>query len=491
MNIQNKLFLVVFSFSFFLVTSIIVLVQWSIDKGMVEYVHTKETNALNPLVLQLESMYVTDNSWDKIQGKHQKFGRLLSLYLEDTQFGFTGGPPHVDRPPRMNRREESPEFNGLNQNKKPPSDGRRRRDGPPSMRHVSYALIDENKKYIVGDYPENKEYTFSPVHYQEKVVGYLVVSKREELTEGYEFEFISQQYNTLLWGALGLMFLVVIITIPLAMHLVAPIKQLAKGVHSLTQGQYKQKVTLKRKDEIGMLSRDFNELANTLAANESARKRWLANISHELRTPVAILRGELEAMIDGVRELSIENVDSAHQEVNHLASLIDDLHMLTSADIGGMSYRKEELNLSDFLLVEFEKYVIYLAESTLSFSVGVVEKNINVMADPTRLCQLMDNLINNCVKYAKQGSTVQWSIIESAGFVDIIIEDDGEGVDDIHLEHLFEHLYRVEGSRNRETGGTGLGLSICAQIVKAHQGEIKASNSSLGGLAITITLPTI
>ncbi|WDE08348.1 HAMP domain-containing protein [Thalassomonas viridans] len=356
---------------------------------------------------------------------------------------------------------------------------------------VSYALLDRDKKYVVGDYPQNREYVYMDIPQEEETIGFLAVSKRNELTKGYELDFLEQQQHYLWFIAVLVMLLVILVTLPLARHLVQPIRQLTSGMHKLTQGDYRQSLDLKRRDEFGMLSRDFNELATTLEQNESARKRWLANISHELRTPVAILRGELEAMIDGIRTLSQEGIESANQEVMHLQRLIEDLHQLTSADIGGMTYRKQKLDLTRLLVNEQMKYQGYLADVGLDFKLAVPVQAVWIHADKTRFCQLLDNLVNNCIKYASSGSQVRITLERNQEKACLYIEDDGPGVDDKHLAHLFEHLYRTDDSRNSQTGGTGLGLSICSHIVAAHQGEICANHSTLGGLKVTISLPII
>ena len=501
MKIQNKLFIFIISLSFCLITATVLLVQWSIDKGMIEYVNTREIIAFEPVIKALETHYEKSKSWDLLKGNHQRFIRLLSKNLSSGEFSF-----EAPKPRRGFRQPESGiPFEENNENKGPlreqniqnspahearsENDSRRQEQSKPP-RLPSYALLDSDKKYLIGDYPKNKEYSFSAISVNKSIVGYLAISKRNEITENYDLDFISQQQNTLWLLASLIMLLMTLVTIPIARHLVDPIKQLAKGMHRLTQGNYQQKIVLNRHDELGKLSRDFNELANTLNVNDEARKRWLANISHELRTPVAILKGELEAMIDGVRSLSIENVESAHHEMTHLQKLIDDLHTLTSSDIGGMTYQKVPINITDFIKGESHKYKSYLLESTLKLHCNISANKIMVMADTTRLSQLMDNLITNCVKYASSGTQVNISLNISSNVVSIIIEDDGAGVEDIHLPHLFEHLYRVEDSRNRNTGGSGLGLSICAQIVKGHNGTILASRSSLGGLAVKINLPT-
>ena len=468
MKIQNKLFLVIFSFSLLLVTALVLLIQWSINRGIVDYVNSKEVETLKPLVTQLVNEYKKHNSWDMLQNNHQKFGDLLFLTLQDdiTELSrtFKNRLPQEknDRPPRMERR-------------------------PPPHNEI-FALLDKNKNLIAGHYLEYADYNQTSLEINNVNIGWLVSPKYKHITDGYELDFIKQQQSYLGLIALVAMLMVGLITLPLARHLAEPIKKIILGMHKLTQGDYEQHIKLDRKDELGDLGRDFNALAITLHENESARKRWLANISHELRTPVAILRGELEAMLDDVRPLSKNNIESANDEVKHLQCLIDDLHQLTSAEIGGMHYRKERVNISKWLNSEADKYASYLSVSNTGLVIDIKSTEVNILADLTRLCQLFENLINNCIKYA-EASLMTISLNIEHGYVCINVEDNGIGVKEPHLTHLFEYLYRVDNSRNRETGGAGLGLSICEHIVSAHQGGIEAAASRLGGLAIIIRLP--
>ena len=468
MKIQNKLFLVIFSFSLLLVTALVLLIQWSINRGIVDYVNNKEVETLKPLVTQLVNEYKKHNSWDMLQNNHQKFGDLLFLTLQDdiTELSrtFKNRLPQEknDRPPRMERR-------------------------PPPHNEI-FALLDKNKNLIAGHYLEYADYNQTSLEINNVNIGWLVSPKYKHITDGYELDFIKQQQSYLGLIALVAMLMVGLITLPLARHLAEPIKKIILGMHKLTQGDYEQHIKLDRKDELGDLSRDFNALAFTLHENESARKRWLANISHELRTPVAILRGELEAMLDDVRPLSKNSIESANDEVKHLQHLIDDLHQLTSAEIGGMHYRKERVNMSKWLNSEADKYASYLSVSNTGLVIDIKSTEVNILADLTRLCQLFENLINNCIKYA-EASLMTISLNIEHGYVCINVEDNGIGVKEPHLTHLFEYLYRVDNSRNRETGGAGLGLSICEHIVSAHQGGIEAAASRLGGLAIIIRLP--
>jgi len=491
MKIQNKLFLVFFGFSLILVTTLVLITQWSIGKGMINYVNTKEVEALKPITVKLAAEYSKKNNWLSMEGQDPKFMRLILDQLKGSEFSPRGMPP----PSRRGMRREPPERGEFNFDK-PPKKGAAEHRPPPhqfdSETDAFYALLDVNNKTIVGKYLDDLEYTNTPIELNDMVIGYLAISKRNRLTQGYEIDFIEKQ-QTYLW-IIGLiaMLLVALVTLPLARHLVEPIRLISRSMHQLTQGNYQQSIQLKRKDELGQVARDYNELALTLVENETARKRWLANISHELRTPVAILRGELEAMLDNIRPLSKENIASANDEVKHLQRLIDDLNLLTSADIGGMSYRKQAEDLTQILLNEEHKYRSYLANAGIKFVLDIPSQEIDVYVDKTRLHQLFENVINNCIKYS---SATEFKIslnVEKTNNEPMVIltfEDNGIGVEDMHLEHLFEHLYRVDASRNRKTGGAGLGLSICRLIVTAHQGEIHAEHSVSGGLSIIVKLP--
>ncbi|MDA7745870.1 ATP-binding protein [Psychromonas sp.] len=495
MKIHNKLFLILFSFSLLLVTVLVLLIQWSIGKGMVEYVNSKEVDALKPMIVQLEIEYQKNNDWSILLGQQKKFGDLLFSTLDQSEFI----PPHdakmrPRRPPDF--RDSDPQLLSDNRQPREVSSSNKERSSdaksPRPEEQAGYALLDNQQNLVVGHYLKSADNTKTAVIVNQTTVGWLIVPKRHRITDGYELDFIEQQQNYLWIIALTVMLLVTLISLLLARHIAEPMKLIMLGMHKLTQGDYEQNINLKRKDELGELSRDFNELALTLHENESARKRWLANISHELRTPIAILRGELEAMLDGVRTLDTNNIGSANDEVKHLQHLIDDLHQLTSADIGGMHYRKKNTDLGEWLATYINKYTSYLEAHGITLVVKVDGVQASVFADSIRLCQLFENLMNNCIKYAEASlMKISLELDESSqdGIARVVIEDNGVGVPNKHLPHLFEHLYRVENSRNRKTGGSGLGLSICAHIVAAHQGTIIAERSKLGGLAIIIEIP--
>ena len=506
MKIKSKAFLFILLLSISLLGVFALFIQWSLAKGMIEYVNAKETKQLSPIIQQLSVAYQKSGSWKFIKGENRYFQKMLRDTLEGSAFEV---PKHGRQEPPNKRHKP-----GKRPPPRPPHD-HKLRDHPPRGDHqrepqtresqgkerppkVSYAIVDKDKDYVIGSYPDHLSYSYTPIIVENNTVGFFAVSKREKLTEGYELEFIAQQKSYLWMFAGGIFVIALIIALPLARYLLKPLQQLAQGMHELTQGHYSRRLIKQRNDELGQLAQDYNELAKTLDSNETARKRWLANISHELRTPVAILNGEIEAMLDGIRPFNQDNLNSLHQEIDHLKRLISDLNALTSADIGGMTYRKAELDLCQLVSESENKYHSFVSDYHMALSVEISCASANILADSTRLHQLLDNLIGNCTKYAGNQSQIKISVAlsdvnqipaSSSPYVSLAIEDSGPGVSDEHLPHLFEHLYRVDDSRNRDTGGTGLGLSICAHIVAAHDGKISASRSTLGGLSVNISLP--
>lgn len=453
MRIQYKIFLAILGSSLVLVATVLLLVQWSVARGMLDYVNKRQEQRAQAVASELAEFYREHGSWLPLQLSPQLLHQLIFNAMDNT-----GGnePP---RPPRMLR---------------PP---------PPQL-----AVLDHTRRLIAGAPPE-EPYALMPIELRGTAVGWLVVPQMREIRTGFEEQFLRRQRSTLWLIGAALVAVAALIALPLARHLVKPIRQLARGTHQLTQGNYAVTLPVVRRDELGELARDFNELALALAANESSRKRWLADISHELRTPLAILRGELEAMLDHVRALDTDNLHSLNQEVQHLSRLVDDLYALTAADIGGLQYRKVDCDIAELWREQCEAHSGRFTAAGLQLQIEIPATEIYLYGDEDRLQQLLDNLLDNSRKYTSAGGIVRVALNDSTDGVELRIEDSAPAVPVAALPKLFDHLFRVEDSRNRSTGGSGLGLAICQRIVAAHQGTISAELSTLGGLCIRVQLP--
>lgn len=449
MRIQYKIFLAILGASLMLVATVMLLVQWSVARGMLDYVNKRQEQRAQAVAGELAEFYREQGSWRPLHHSPLLLHQLIANAMDS----------EPRRSPRMI----------------PPP--------PPQL-----AVLDARQHLIAG-FPSEEPHALMPIELDGATVGWLVVPKMREIRTGFEEQFLRRQRSTLWLIGAALVAVAALIALPLARHLVKPIRQLTRGTHQLTQGNYAVALPVARSDELGELARDFNELALALAANESSRKRWLADISHELRTPLAILRGELEAMLDNVRALDTDNLQSLNQEVQHLSRLVDDLYALTTADIGGLQYRKVDCDVAELWREQCEAHIGRFTGAGLQLQVDIPEEEIYLYGDEDRLLQLLDNLLDNSRKYTGAGGIVRVSLANSAERVELLVEDSAPAVPAAALPKLFDHLFRVEDSRNRRTGGSGLGLAICQRIVAAHHGTIGAELSELGGLRIRVLLP--
>jgi two-component system sensor histidine kinase BaeS len=353
-------------------------------------------------------------------------------------------------------------------------------------------LLDENRLHVIGPHYGGNDEVFRPIVLDNVIVGWLAVRPVTAFTDRLVLSFLEQQKraNTLIFAlALGLSMLVSLI---LARVFLAPIRRLANGVQALAEGRYDTQITPSSRDELGQLARHFNLLAQTLQSNEKARRQWIADIAHELRTPLAILKGEIEAMQDGIRQPTPDSLRSLHGEVSALTKLVGDLHELSVSDMGAMNYRRVQTDLAEVLREVCEQFAQRFANGGLELVNRIAADAIYpVFADPSRLSQLFSNLLENSCRYTDSPGLCEITVDNADQTVAVNFRDTGPGVADEDLPKLFDRLYRVDKSRSRDLGGSGLGLSIAKNIVEAHGGTITAQQCEYGGLWIRVSLPSI
>ncbi|MDZ4185893.1 MAG: ATP-binding protein [Desulfuromonadales bacterium] len=472
LGLTTRLFLVLLTASALVACGMFVIMHWNIDRGFLRYVNTLDQERLERLAAEVENRYATSGNWDFIRDEPRNLLRLMVKTLPEGQVR----PEHLDRlERRLERRRERPE---------PP---------PPGMAHLfelRVQLFDNTGNHLAGPPQSLPAEGMIPLHYQGQRIGALGLMPQKNLADVHQLRFLKEQKQALAQVA-GLTLLVAaLFSLPLARRLVRPLRDLAAATRRLATGAYAERVAVTSQDELGQLASDFNLLALTLEQNETARRQWIADISHELRTPLTVLRGEIEALQDGVRPLTPAALASLHSEALRLGRLVDDLYQLSLSDLGALQYRKEPLAPQAILLAALEPLRPLFATKGIAlreeFSPG---SDVEILADPQRLHQLFANLLDNALKYTDAPGILELSMKRHASTLQIELCDSAPTVPAADLERLFERLYRVESSRNRETGGAGLGLAICRNIAAAHQGTLIAHPSPLGGLCLTLTLP--
>jgi two-component system sensor histidine kinase BaeS len=236
--------------------------------------------------------------------------------------------------------------------------------------------------------------------------------------------------------------------------------------------------------------RNINRMAEGLQKLEASRRQWIADMSHELRTPLTVLRGEIEALIDGVIAMSPQAILSLREEVLQLNALVDDLHLLAMADLRALPCYFEDLDAVSLVEAIVQRFALRASQQGLALCVvNKPESPVVVRWDAKRIEQLLGNVLDNSLRYTDAPGQVVLGIHSDDSQIVLSVEDTAPGLAHDDLTRIFEPLYRADPSRGREAGGSGLGLAICQQITKAHQGSIRAEVSGMGGVKFVIELP--
>lgn len=265
------------------------------------------------------------------------------------------------------------------------------------------------------------------------------------------------------------------------------ISKVISATTMISKGNYKEISKGSDIEEINTLIDSVNDLSYSLKEQEKLRKVLTKDMSHELRTPLTTLQGNLEGMIDGIWEPSVERLQSCNEEVLRLYRLVGDLENLAQIEQEDMKLNYSEINLADLfgnILNNFEKK--FLDKSIL---VCFNSEDILLRGDKDKLSQALINVISNAEKYTMEGGRVFIDMDHTKDKVNITIKDTGIGIAKEHVPYIFERFYRVDESRTRSTGGSGIGLAITKSIVEAHGGTIKVKSVLDKGTEFTITLP--
>lgn len=471
LRIRHKLFFTILLTSTIVATSLSLFLQWNFDRGFISYVENQELAHLDQIAAQLVVHYASNGkNWQFMDGNHS-----LWQAINDQIFFSSQGKRPVRR-----LEEGHPPFS--------PPPRERRNLGPRVV------LYDVDKRLIIGG-PKGPELNggnliFQPINFQEKAIGYLGLMPATELSYSGDLLFVEQQKENFMLVALGMIGLSVLLTFPLTIHLLRPINELTNGTRKLIGGQFRTRIPVKTADELGQLSNDFNMLAMTLEENEKARKQWVADISHELRTPLSVLRGDAEALLDGVRKLEPQAIEPLHNEIIHLERLVNDLYELSMSDIGALTYKKIEVDPVSILHDSIGLYENRFIDKGIELTLDIPDNlSLKLLGDPDRIHQLYSNLMSNSLRYTNSPGRLEVSAEHYKNTLNLSFKDSAPGVAPEHLPKLFDRLYQAESSRNRARKGAGLGLAICKNIVDAHQGTITVKNSMYGGLEFSIAFP--
>lgn len=361
----------------------------------------------------------------------------------------------------------------------------------------SFSLADGKGEVVVsteenrvGTFLSQKEFDNGiPILVGEKRIGTLLLSEKGSVLDPAEEEFLTSAKRSALVGggiASGVAFLLSVLLIS---QVLSPLRLLSRATERIARGDLTQRVTLKARDEFGRLGESFNRMIDNLRRSETIRQTMTADIAHELRTPVTIIQGNLEAILDGIYQPTTETIAPIYEETLHLGRLIDDLRDLALAEAGELRLNKEPTDLVA-LVHQVMETVRPSLEKGPTLSAKADHSLTEVSLDPKRIRQVLANLLSNALRYTPTEGEIRVKVSREGEEVELRVTDTGPGIPPNDLPHLFERFYRGDRARSRSAGGgSGLGLAIAKQWVEAHGGRIWAENNKTSGASFALRLP--
>lgn len=478
-KLLHKILLAMIVVSLSGLVAMLLIAHYTFNYGFLQYLRDREAAHLQQLAPLLAEHYQRHGDWQRLTTSPRAWHQLLRQIPHDS-------PPLDEVQVERLRRQM---LHGIAH----PKDHR----GDPGSRLARHFaarvyLLDDERQPLIGQPPSR----LSSEHLQAITiagsnVGWVGVIPLMDVHTVMERNFLRHGTHALAAAGLISLLLAAVLSWLLARHLARPVNRLAAAAARIGEGDLSTRVTIGGGGEIGQLARGFNAMAQSLEANERSRQRWMSDIAHELRTPLSVMRAEIEALLDGVRQPDRSSLLSLQAEIGQLGHLVEDLRLLALADDGALSLRREMLDLGELVSTAVGRYQKRYAERGIDLQWRQPEQPLLVEGDAQRLGQVLNNLLENSLRYTAAAGRCRLELSNIGDWLALTIKDSAPGVAEADLERIFERLYRAEASRNRQSGGSGLGLAIVRSIIASHQGEVSASGNDWGGLSIHVRLPVV
>ncbi len=370
--------------------------------------------------------------------------------------------------------------------------------GPHRPQPQPYALANNDGEVIapagpweVGEtVPSNVLADGLPVTVNGQRVGTLLLLDQEPPRNSFEADYISGVNRALLLGALGATAIAVVLGAVFARTLTQPVREVAEASRAMAEGELGRQVPVRTHDELGQLATAFNQMSSELARMTQQRRQLTADIAHDLRTPLTVLAGYLEAMEEGTLAPTPERLATMRHEVGGLTRLVEDLRLLSLADAGTLPLRREPTDVHELLSQVRDAYAPQAAKDGVELRVGTGADIPPVRLDPERMRQVLGNLVSNALRHTAAGGAVMLEVAQNGSDEIVLrIRDTGSGIAPDDLPHVFDRFYRGDESRQEGQGESGLGLAIARSIVEMHGGTIGVESTLEQGTTFRIHLP--
>lgn len=341
----------------------------------------------------------------------------------------------------------------------------------------------------VCDLPVGTE-TQEPLLLGDQPIGTLITVNANPGLNRVETAYLMRTNRAILWSAIGATLLAIMVGLVAARMLVHPLQRLTVAIRAMAAGDLHQEVPVQSKDEIGELAKAFNQMSADLARANQARRQMTADIAHDLRNPLMVMIGYLEAMRDGVLEPTPKRLATLYDEAHHLQHLVNDLRTLSLADAGELPLQREAVFPYDLLLRAYRAWLSQAQQRDIALVCRAPEGLPALSVDAERINQVLNNLISNALRYTPPGGRIGLAAQQQGEQIILTIQDNGAGIAAEHLPFLFDRFYRADPARTETDGESGLGLAIARSIVEAHGGALRVTSPGVGqGATFSIHLP--
>jgi len=441
------------------IASLVVFIRQGTAETVRTFMFRGGVTGVEDLVAELEDYYLQNGSW---QGSEVLFASLRSTGAPGRQ-GMGAGPGAG-----ANSQESAGKHLRLLD-----ADGTVIFDN--KTRHPSETIDQQTLGLAI------------PLQVDGQTVGYLLSEGNPAFTSDQEQQLLSRLNRAALTAAAVAGGASLLLVLLLSYSLLRPVRALTQAAARMAEGDLDQRVAVQGNDEIAMLGRTFNHMADALQQAEERRRALTADIAHELRTPLAVQRAHLEALQDGIYELTLENLVPIEEQTHLLARLVEDLRTLALADAGELTLERVPTDFPALVERTVARFDPQAGAQGVAIRRSLLDEPLTLSLDPQRIEQIINNLLDNALRYTPAGGTIEVTLTRSGNQAVLRVRDGGSGIPEEALPHIFERFYKADRSRGRS--GTGLGLSIARKLAQAHGGDLTAENHPDGGAIFTLVLP--
>ncbi len=372
-------------------------------------------------------------------------------------------------------------------------------DLPEQVRFFPFGLatpdgvvVNPSEGYRLGErVPDELIATGTKIFRDGKVIAVVLPRPAPFPRNRAQEQFVQRTLNTFLVSAGGAAIVAIILGVALARTITRPVQELTNAAQRMAKGELGHTVRVESRDEVGDLANAFNQMSSDLKRSDQVRRQMTADIAHELRNPLTVIGGYLDAMRVGDLQPTPQRLDAVYDEIQHLEHIVEDLRTLSLADAGALVLNCQEVSLREILQRVANRFAPQAAQKKIALQVSADSAMPLLQLDEARMTQVLDNLVSNALQHTHAGGRITLAAEQNEDNIFLRVSDTGKGISPEDLPHVFERFYRGDRARPAEEGSSGLGLAIAKALVEAHGGKISVASVLGQGTTFMIELPIL